>query len=212
MDTGTGRTGVIITATKAESDLLIKELGLELSNKNPFPVFKTNNLTLVISGTGKANGAMAAAFACVKYRPAWVLNPGSAGATNEFTNIGDIFQVKKVIEPDRPHFRTDTAFMQFPDTLEGFASAVLATHDRPVMDRNSLIELSPIADLVDMEGASIVQACKRFKAPCYLFKFASDSPSHGGDVFKIRNSIEKHVIHFTRFITESIIPQLSSGH
>jgi nucleoside phosphorylase len=204
------KTGAIIMATEAEAGPLIRELGLKETESKPLPVFKKRDILLVISGIGKANSAMATAFACVKYKPTWVLNPGAAGATRESANLGDIFQAKKILEPDKPHFRAKNPFIQFPDILEGFPAAVLATQDKGISDKDTFRDLSAIADLVDMEGASILQTCKRFEIPCHIFKFVSDTPVHVGKGAQIMENIKKYSIPFSLFIVESVISRLNS--
>ena len=202
--------GAIIMATETEAEPFIRELELDEIESMPFPIYKRADILLVISGIGKTNGAMATAYACIKYRPVWVLNPGAAGATKESANVGDIFQIKKTLEPDRPHFRTNTAFMQVPDMLEDFSDAVLATQDKAINDKDTFRELSSIADLVDMEGASVLQTCKRFEIPCYIFKFISDTPVHVDKGPQIMDNIRKYSVPFCQFIIKSVIYRLNS--
>lgn len=202
--------GVIITATEAEAGPFITGLELKKTENAPFPVYEKDDLHLIVSGIGKANGAMAAAYACMNFSPAWILNPGAAGATKESANPGDTYQIIKILEPDRPHFRTNSAFIQTPDTLDGFPSAVLATQDRAVIDMDTFKELRLTADLVDMEGASILQTCKRFKVPCYVFKFISDTPAHCGEGPVIKEYIKKLSIPFSRHIIDSVIFRLKT--
>jgi nucleoside phosphorylase len=203
------KTGAIIMATEKEAESFIMELGLRKTESRPFSIFKKRDILLVISGIGKANGAMATACVCMKYKPAWALNLGAAGATKESANVGDIFQIEKILEPDRPHFRTNKPFRQFPDVLEGFADAVLATQDKAVIDKESFCEVSPIADLVDMEGASILQTCKRYEIPCYIFKFISDTPVHVNKGTQIMDNIRKYSFPFCHFIIDSVISRLN---
>ena len=197
----------IISATLMEADPLIKILDLKQTEKKPFNIFENTekNILLGISGIGKANAAMYTAFCCIKYQPDIILNTGAAGAVDESNEVGAVFQIEKVIEPDRPHLRSNTPMIQTPSTLEGFNNAVLATQDKPINDIETFKELSSVADLVDMEGASVLQTAKKFNTDCLLFKFISDTPLHAGKGMIIYN-IKEHIGSFGEFISSSVIP------
>ena len=197
----------IISATLMEADPLIKFFNLKHIEKKPFTVYenKGNKILLGISGIGKANAAMGTAYCCFKYHPDIILNTGAAGAVDESNDVGSVFQIKKVIEPDRPHLRSNSPMVQTPSILDGFNSAVLATQDKPINDIETFKELSSIADLVDMEGASVLQAAKKFNTDCLLFKFVSDTPHHAGKGMIVDN-IKEHVGYFGKFISTSVIP------
>ncbi|OGP97161.1 MAG: hypothetical protein A2Z39_04210 [Deltaproteobacteria bacterium RBG_19FT_COMBO_46_9] len=201
-------TGIII-ATDLEAEPFIKALKMQEIEDRPFPVYGCDNIFLSISGIGKANAAMATAYMCSKFDPKWIMNLGAAGATQASRELGDIYHIEKVIEPDRPHPASGTPYVQIPDVLPGFKKAVLATQDRAVDDIETFRQIAPLADLVDMEGASVVQASKRFGKRCLLFKFVSDTPIHAGQ----RELIMEHVKHygapFCEFISNEVIPVLA---
>lgn len=188
-----------------EVEPLIAELSMVKAESDPFLIYNGSDILLLVSGIGKASAAMGTAYCCIKYQPSCILNCGAAGAVDDKYEVGSIFQVEKTIEPDRPHLRSNTPWIQVPDTLEGFNNAVLATQDRPVNDIETFGELAGITDLVDMEGASILQAAKKFNAKCHIFKFVSDTPSHAGKGL-IMDNIKTHVPAFTGYIKDSVIP------
>ncbi len=197
----------IISATLMEADPIIKFFSMTHVDKKPFSIYKSreNSILLGIAGIGKANAAMGTVFCCIKYQPDIILNTGAAGAVDESSDVGTVFQIKKVIEPDRPHLRSNTPMVQTPSTLEGFKSAVLATQDKPINDIETFKEISAVADLVDMEGASVLQAAKKFNTDCFLFKFVSDTPRHAGKGMIVDN-IKEHIKPFGEFICSSVIP------
>lgn len=197
----------LITATLMEAERYIKVFNMGQLEKAPFAIYMADDIILAICGIGKANAAMAAAYCCIKYQPGCVINAGAAGAVDKECEIGTIFQVERTIEPDRPHLKTGTPWVQVSDTLDGFDNAVLATQDKPVGDIETFNELSAITDLVDMEGASILQAARRFDTKCLLFKFVSDTPLQAGKGLIVGN-IKKHINPFCDFIAASVIPSI----
>ena len=198
----------LITATHMEAEPFIKIFDMRETGKKPFNIYEGKDILLGISGIGKANAAMGTAYCCMKFQPAFILNAGAAGAVDESYQVGSIYQIEKTIEPDRPHLRSNKPWIQTPDTLEGFNNAVLATQDKPINDIETFKELSDIADLVDMEGASVLQTAKRFNTGCYLFKFVSDTPLHAGKGLIVEN-IKEHIEPFCDFIATSLIQRMN---
>lgn len=196
----------IIIATPMEAEPFIKGLGIKDIGAQPFPVCLGKDSVTIISGIGKANAALATAYACMKHDPACILNLGAAGAARDSEETGRVFNIEKTVEPDRIHIRTNTPFTQYPDTLDGFDKAVLSTQDKAVDDVDTFRGISVFADLVDMEGASVVQASKRFDKKCLLFKFVSDTPEHAGQGNIILDNIKRLRWPFCDFILDSVIP------
>jgi adenosylhomocysteine nucleosidase len=190
-----------------EAERYVKIFNMKKTESSPFITYMADDIILAVCGIGKANAAMATAYCCMKYQPGCVLNAGAAGAVDKDCEVGEVFQVERTIEPDRPHLKTGTPWVQIADTLDGFDNAVLATQDRPVSDIEKFNELSAITDLVDMEGAAILQAARRFDTKCLLFKFVSDTPLHAGKGLIVEN-IQKHINPFCDFIAASVIPSI----
>ncbi|NLA74538.1 MAG: 5'-methylthioadenosine/S-adenosylhomocysteine nucleosidase [Deltaproteobacteria bacterium] len=197
----------LITATLIEAEPLIKILGMKEVKTRPFFIFMEKGIMLGISGIGKVNAAMCTTYCCMKFQPGCIINAGAAGAVDETREVGSIFQIEKTIEPDRPHLRSNTPWVQTPDIVEGFTGAVLATQDRPVHDIETFKELSAAADLVDMEGASVLQAAKRLNSKCHIFKFVSDTPLHAGKGMIVEN-IKNNITLFCEYTASHIIPRL----
>lgn len=168
----------IIMATMIEAKPFVSGLSLEPVHKKPFLVFKNTNFLLVISGIGKAHAAMATAYCCTKFNPDMVVNIGAAGALNMFKQKGDIFQISRIIEHDRPGFQTGQPIVYNLSTMAdvNVEYANLSTSDKAaisIQDRKKVAIYG--GELIDMEGASIVQTCKKFNIPCHIFKYVSDS-------------------------------------
>lgn len=195
-------------ATMLEAKPFVQGMSLKQTRKNPFRLFQKDGILLVISGIGKANAAMAAAYSCLELKPACVCNLGAAGATRSEYNLGEIFHIQKIVEPDRPDLKTGKPCVHKPDLLKGFKTTILATSDRAVLDPNERKAISRNADLIDMEGASVVQACRAFKKDCYLFKFVSDTPDHIHDQ-DIVDHIRLYRNQFYDFFSDFVKPMLS---
>ena len=194
----------IVMATMLEAKPFIESIPLEQVEKKPFPIFKKDNIFLILSGIGKANAAMATGYACQKFKPDRIFNLGAAGATGFTCPLGEIFHVGKVFEFDRPQFKSGKPHIHTPSILNGFQTANLATSDKAVLDPDERKVISKSADLVDMEGASVIQACRIFQTECFLFKFISDAPNHTCDNDIVEN-IRLYRKQFYEFFLNSVI-------
>jgi len=194
-------------ATLLEAKPFIGGFSLIKLESKPLPVYRNKNIILVISGIGKANSAMACAYSCLRFGPFCIVNLGAAGATGDGHTLGEPLHITRAFEYDRPQFKSKSPHKHMPDIIEGFSYATIATLDRPVLDPAERQKLSKTADLIDMESASIIQACKKFKTKCYIFKFVSDTPEHTRDNDIVEN-IKKYRNTFFNFFRESILSQL----
>jgi adenosylhomocysteine nucleosidase len=195
----------MIIATKMEAEPFMQGLGMKELDARPFPVYMGADVCVVISGIGKVNAAMATQYACLKFDPVRILNLGAAGGTEASKEPGRIYNIEKTVEPDRLHLRTNSPYIQYPDSLPGFDRAVLATQDKAIIDVDTFREIAAFADLVDMEGASVVQATQKFEKKCFIFKFVSDTPVHVGKG-NIIDNIKYFRAPFCDFILNSVIP------
>ncbi|MEJ2656599.1 MAG: 5'-methylthioadenosine/S-adenosylhomocysteine nucleosidase [Desulfobacterales bacterium] len=195
----------IVMATMLEAKPFVQKMPLRQTRKAPFYLFQNHEILLLVSGIGKANAAMATAYCCLKFKPACVFNLGAAGATRSGYDLGEIFHIHKIVEPDRPDLRTGKPCGHQPDLLEGFKTAKLATSDRALLDPKERQTIAHSADLLDMEGASVVQTCKKFKTRCFLFKFVSDTPDHTRDQ-DIVDHIRGYRQRFYEFFAGAVIP------
>jgi adenosylhomocysteine nucleosidase len=195
-----GKTGLVF-ASKLESDSFINDKDILLIESEPFKIYSNKNYYIIISGIGKVNAGIAVSYLIWKYKINKIVNIGAAGAASDKFKTGDIFQINKVIEFDRPKFLTNELRIMTPDILnidnKSFYSAVLATQDRPVIDADFRKEMSNLTDLADMEGAAVLQACRLWNVQCYLFKYISDVPGHDvNDIIKNIRITEKAMYEF----------------
>jgi len=195
----------IVMATRPEAAPFLQALELKEIKKGRMVLFEGNGILLVLSGIGKTNAAIATTYCCATFGPRCILNLGAAGAAKTSLRMGDVFHVTEVVEWDRPLFSRKGLRLHHPHVLPGFREATLATQDRPVITPDCRAEIGPFADLVDMEGAAVVQTAHRFETPCFLFKFVSDTPDHPGDI-DIMECIGLHGTAFCRFVADSVIP------
>jgi len=168
----------VIMATMLEAKPFVAGLSLEPLHKKPFLCFKNPKFILVISGIGKAHAAMATAYCCTKFNPDIVVNIGAAGALGMSKKQGDLYQINKIIEHDRPDFQTGQPIIHNIATMNDVSVnyANLSTSDKAaisIQDRKKIAIYG--GELADMEGASIVQTCRKFKIPCHIFKYISDT-------------------------------------
>ena len=199
----------LVTATMREAVPLIRDLALREWESEPFIIYGDDRIALIISGIGRANAAMACAYFIQTCRPKLVCNLGASGATDRRCRLGESYHIARVIEPDRPDLRKGVPHEQIPDVLDGFAIATLATQDRPLRDPAERGKVAMHAQLADMEGAAVVQACRRFHVKCFLFKFVSDTPDHRQSDDIVRN-IELYRDTHSQFFKDFALPRLLS--
>jgi len=171
---------LLIFATELEALPFIKNMKMKVMEETKVKTFSNGSTDLIITGIGKSNAAMSTALALSAKDYDGVLNLGAAGALKAGISRGDIFSVKKITEPDRPKIKTGGLRITFPEKEDTYRGKTLATRDRAAIDKDDRDSLSKIADIVDMEGAAILQACKKFGKNCKMIKFISDSIADNG--------------------------------
>ena len=171
----------ICMATSLEAQPFIDGLAMTSLALKPFRIFTLAQTNLIVTGIGKANAAMATAYAIQKLKPERVYNLGAAGAVRRDLELGEVRQISQAIEPDRPHLISGKPYIHYPDQIEGLQTARLATHDRPILESEARRKIASMADLVDMEGAAVIQTCRKFNVSCVLVKFISDTTVQAKD-------------------------------
>ncbi len=194
---------VLIMATRLEALPFIEKIPLKQVQSKPFEVFEGDQLDLVISGVGKVKAAMATAYACMTRSVGTLVNLGAAGAAKPGFKAGEWYRVSKATEHDRISLKT-RARPEF--TLEipgGEPEIVLATGENPVLSEKERERISEFADLIDMEGAAVIQAAIKFGTSCVMYKFVSDTVDHTDNADIVGNI----KIYRNRFF-EEIMPEL----
>jgi len=195
----------IVMATMLEAKPFIANTPLTKINQSPFPVYRNDHIIVVISGIGKANAAMAAFHCCKEFSPDIMVNAGAAGAADDSCLLGEVYHITKIIEYDRPDFKSGAPEIHTPEIIDGFQTATLATQDRAVVLPDKRKKVSEVAELVDMEAASVVQACKKQNISCLVFKYVTDTPEHTEDG-DIVNHIRQFREPFYEFFINSVLP------
>ncbi len=195
----------IIMATRMEAEPFITGLELEKEENPSFHIYRRGELVLLVSGVGKMNASMTTTFAIDTFSPDCILNLGAAGSLGDIS-LGAVFQIKSIVESDRPlRHLNDKPRLYTPQTLDITEDAILATQDIPVIDLGERQELAKAADLVDMEGCAVAHVCKRFKMPCYLFKYVTDNMQNP-EISDIVENIENYRDSFFEFCTKELFP------
>lgn len=194
----------IVMATVLEAEPFIKGLALKSKETKPFRIYKNGQIILIISGIGKTNAAMATTYIILQFRPATIYNLGAAGATDTSHPLGKTCHIIKVIENDRHSLCSDTPATHIPNILQGFDTATLSSSDSPVKGPLKRKEIATDSDLIDMEGAAVVQVCKRFDTPVIIFKFVSDTSQHTSHKQIVKN-IETYRSSFYEFIKTKLL-------
>lgn len=193
----------ILIATTIEANPFISGLRLELVTKSPFTVYKRDDWCLVISGIGKVNAALAAACLIGEYGAGRIYNLGTAGALTGGFGIGDIRHINVVYEHDRPLLSGGSIKEISLNTIDGLRMASLATGDIPVILNEERQRLSAVADLVDMEGAAVARACRRYDAEVFLFKAVSDCADT--PLSEIKNNVRKASVLLFDYFTQKVL-------
>jgi len=184
------KTGIIM-AMPIEAEPFIQGLGMESVESGPFPIYRYEDILLMISGIGRVRASAAAACLISRYNPEIMINMGTAGSNIESIEAGKIFSVNTVYDGDLALYRGPEYFEYVLETFTGIDTAALLTSDRPSITAEERGRAAEKAELSDMEGASFAHVCGLFSKEAYIFKIVSDGP--GSETFKsIREGIVKY--------------------
>jgi nucleoside phosphorylase len=190
----------------AEARPFLTKMSLNKRDDEVFSVYENERIVLIVSGIGKANGAMATAYCCLQFKPLCICNLGAAGATDSAA-LGEVYGVSEIVEADRPKFKTGTPHVHRPNVLSGFEMKKLATQDRPVLTAKERKAIAASAELVDMEAAAVVQTCKKFAMDSFVFKYVTDTPGNESHRDVVEN-VKKYVDNIYEVFQTRIIPAL----
>lgn len=130
------------------------------------PAFK--NVSILVSGMGKANAERAVNIALTNRRPALVLTCGFAGGLNPSLRTGDVV------------FESDAAFaFAFAARLRAAGAAQAKFHCAgrvaTTREEKALLRESTGADAVEMESSIIRARCHERGIPCATVRVISDA-------------------------------------
>lgn len=198
----------MVMATMLEAKPFVTHTPLTKISQYPFPVYRNDHMIVVISGIGKANAAMAAFHCCKEFSPDLIVNAGAAGAVDQMFPLGECYHIDRIVEYDRLDFATGGPTIHSPNTIDGLQTAILATQDKPVILPEKRRKMAEVTNLVDMEAASVVQACKKQNTLCLVFKYVTDTPEHTEDG-DIVNHIRQFRKPFYDFFITSVVSKLN---
>lgn len=147
----------------AEARSLISFLQLKKqAHASKFQVFRNERHTLVISGTGSLNAAIATTYMLMLYPPNdgdLYVNLGVCGAVDHRLPIGEVVLCHKVTHQE-------TLRSYYPDILlrHPFQECTLMTVSRPIHAADEPAWQSRV-DVVDMEAAGCCEAASLFFSP-----------------------------------------------
>ena len=203
-----------IIAAMQEEMIEIKKIMTDIQEKNIFKLIYTTGkindkeIVLVEAGVGKVNAARATQIMIDNFEIDAIINVGSAGATNEQLNIGDIVIGKKLIQHD-----FDITAFGHPKGYISNVGEYVESDERlikkiekaisDIKENDFKIKIGTIvsgdifcteikmkekvrtkfnADAIEMEGAAIAQVCKLDKVPFIIIRSISDSPNGNNNI------------------------------
>ena len=157
---------LFIIALHAEAAPLIRSFSLQKVQNTPFPLYRNDKVTLLISGMGAYRSAIATTYALQHFNPDRIVNFGICGSARASDIPGTLYQIKKVIDTATRHVCHLTDSPLAPRTrLHTFA---VPQHAAPAK-----------VHLADMEASGFCQAAKYFleKEKITVLKVVSDHMS-----------------------------------
>ena len=141
--------------------------------ENELPRSTAAGWTIVYSGVGKVNAAIALSDAIAMHQPKHVVNFGSAGALRP--GLAGLHRVTRFLQRDMDVRALGFALGQTPfeddgEILAGTGGLSCGTGDQFVSAPPELT-----SDLVDIEAYAVAKMCQQKAIDFYCFKFISDN-------------------------------------
>ncbi len=151
----------IVTAIFSEAKALIEHFGLQKVQTKPFLIFSNDNISLVVSGMGKVESAIATTYMCKDKKIDKLINIGVCGTNNKNKEIGSLYKIKSVIDVS-----SDKKYMISAD------GEALYCFDRIVKSSENIKNNI----LIDMESVGFYKAAVKFvkKEDIRIYKIVSD--------------------------------------
>ena len=158
---------------------------------------------VIVCGVGKVNAACGAQIAADLLGADAIINIGFAGALNNSMEVGGIYAIEYACQYDFDLVQLNGTPMgtlnEFEDrwlplaVAGGYQRKKLATGDRFNDDAGDFKMLTEDfrADIRDMEGGAIAQACIHAGKPLYSFKAISDIAGSGSTTEQYLGNIKK---------------------
>lgn len=158
-------------------------------------------------GIGKVNSALRTHIIIEKFHPDLVLNSGVAGGADLSMEIGTVLVADSIAyhdvwcgpgtDPGQAdgcplYFEADKEVVGIAGSLEmpGLRKGLICTGDEFISKASEIEEIKgkfPQALAVDMESASIAQACHMAGVPVAVIRVVSDTPGSGDNISQYKN-------------------------
>ncbi len=135
----------VVCALLTEGEALIEKYSMKIVEKKPFLLFENEDISLIISGIGKINAAIATTYLLQKESFYKVLNIGICASKNK-DDLYKIFSIKSVID-----FASEKKYLLKND------GATITTVDNPSINPSNIK-----SSLADMEASGFLLAAKKF--------------------------------------------------
>lgn len=175
-------------ATFQEAKPFLTQLQCEVPNKT-YPFIKSfrvgsQEIILSISGFGLKPAHNCLQEVINKYPISEIINIGICGMVNDHLQINSLYQVNKVLYwPDTGRGSFSCAL--FPDL--SLQRVTLASCGEGIFDSEKRQQINQFADIVDMEGAAIVELGNQYGLSCRLLKGVSDQADTGQQKMLFKN-------------------------
>ena len=157
---------------------------------------------IVVCGVGKVNAACGTQIAIDLLKADAIINIGVAGGLNRSVDVGKMYCISATVQYDFDLTQLNgTQIGTLDECTENYIplaicgkypQKLLATGDRfndSLADYKLLKDVLK-ADIRDMEGGAIAQACMHANIPCYSFKIISDSAGSGSTAEQYLSNLE----------------------
>ena len=188
----------IITALKSEAKPIIDFYNLKFSGLSNFPLYKNNNITLIVTGVGRKNvsNVSNSFFKKNKVIKNHIINIGISGGRKGDCSIGQLFLINKVSDE-----KSKLSFNLGPQQSFGLQNNEITTVSKPVVNNNFKGE-----GLVDMEAYEICTAINNLYGLDRLFilKIVSDhmDMKHHISANQVQSLIKQKIPVIDKFIRD----------
>jgi len=195
----------LILATRREAGPLLEKLAAERIADRPFEVYRfapeagRDGGVIVLSGIGKQRAAAATAHLISARGASRVINVGVCGALSASLEPGAMVRIAAVLDGD-----AEGEPLPCEHSAWGkLTAARLASVDEAVFGGARRAELARRADVVDMEGWGVAEACRRLGAAFCAVKGVTDQADGGG-----RERLLENIDAVSADLAEAVVAEL----
>ncbi|HDJ6889266.1 TPA: 5'-methylthioadenosine/S-adenosylhomocysteine nucleosidase [Staphylococcus aureus] len=193
-------------------------------------ILKDREVVITQSGIGKVNAAISTTLLINKFKPDVIINTGSAGASDESLNVGDVLISDDVKYHDADATAFGYEYGQIPQMPVAFQSSkpliekvsqvvqqqqltakvgLIVSGDSfigSVEQRQKIKKAFPNAMAVEMEATAIAQTCYQFNVPFVVVRAVSDL-ANGEAEMSFEAFLEKAAVSSSQTV-EALVSQL----